>query len=673
MLGSAGWRSFCAMSGVVGLVALLGLVVPSIAAGQAHRSPPQVVPQSLDRVFATQNSKLDIDGLDDQRVDVDIAILDTGVQLDHPDLNIVARTDCTNATWPYSGPDFECTDASPDDGDEDVPGINHGTGSATAAAGLDNGIGRVGIAAGARLWAVDISGPERYGAVPSPDPLPNPTFNLEYLIAGVRWVTAHADEIEVVHMAALCIPQASLPPNTTWPPCGGTTDVDLVAEFEDAIADSLAAGVFYVTGSREYHMDTFVPGRLPNMFFATQVADSDGLPGGLGPATCRGALDDHSVGNSGWGVGADIASIGCAGSGSAPHVTAAAAVLASRKNPNSLADVQEIGQTIAAAGNDGWTDDSPDGIKEPLLDVGDEGVFDPVTVPGEAPSRFANSTSWTFWGPSYSFDIADVNGDAQADIIGRNADGDVQVGLSTGTDFSTSTSWTQPWGWSPSYSLRLADVNGDNQADTIGTHPGGDVQVGLSTGTNFASSNSWTSWSSSYSFDLADVNGDDLADIVGRNADGDVQVRLSTGTSFANSSSWTPWSTAYTLQLVDVNGDDLADIVGRNAGGDVQVGLSTGTSFANSTSWTFWGSSYSFDIADVNGDTRADIIGRNASGDVQVGLSTGTDFSTSTSWTQPWGWSHNYSLQLADVNGDNQADIIGRNTGGDVQVGLSSN
>ncbi len=264
---------------------LLGLVAPSaaLAVDPPSRSAPQVLPSPLERVFATDNAELDIDGLDDNRVDVDVAIIDTGVQLDHPDLNIVSRTNCVAATWPYSGPDYECANALPSDGDDNGdPGIWHGTWSAANIAALDNGIGTVGIAAGARLWSVDVSGDERYGMVPNPNPLPAPTFNLEAVIAGVKWVTERADQIEIAHIPVICEPE-NVFLESFHPVCAGTDDVDLVQELEDAIAASMAAGVVYVfSAGANQPADSFVPQRFPNMLITSQMADSDGLPGAAG-------------------------------------------------------------------------------------------------------------------------------------------------------------------------------------------------------------------------------------------------------------------------------------------------------------------------------------------------------------------------------------------------------
>ncbi len=105
----------------------------------------QTLPFGVARIGADMNLIAHIDGFDD-RVDVDIAVIDTGIDLDHPDLNVFRNESFTNA---HTGND--------DNG--------HGSHVAGTAAALDNDIGVVGVAPGARLWAlnsiVHIEGVER--------------------------------------------------------------------------------------------------------------------------------------------------------------------------------------------------------------------------------------------------------------------------------------------------------------------------------------------------------------------------------------------------------------------------------------------------------------------------------------------------------------------------------
>jgi subtilisin family serine protease len=104
----------------------------------------QTVPTGIQRIFADTNANIDIDGTDDFRVDVDVAVIDTGVDFQHPDLNVVGGVNCAG------GSPFGQLHAG---GDDDH---YHGTHVAGTIAAIDNGIGVVGVAPGARLWAVKV-------------------------------------------------------------------------------------------------------------------------------------------------------------------------------------------------------------------------------------------------------------------------------------------------------------------------------------------------------------------------------------------------------------------------------------------------------------------------------------------------------------------------------------
>ena len=55
-----------------------------------HHIEVQTIPTGIQRIFADDNTTIDIDGSDDYRVDVDVAVIDTGIDVRHPDLRKTA-------------------------------------------------------------------------------------------------------------------------------------------------------------------------------------------------------------------------------------------------------------------------------------------------------------------------------------------------------------------------------------------------------------------------------------------------------------------------------------------------------------------------------------------------------------------------------------------------------
>lgn len=106
-------------------------------------------------------------GVDDTRIDVDVAIMDTGIQTNHPDLNV------------YRAVAFADTNLPPDDW------LGHGTHVAGICGALDNNIGVVGVSPGVRLWGVRVIGPTQ--------------SEWANVLAGFDYAAQHANEIEIVN------------------------------------------------------------------------------------------------------------------------------------------------------------------------------------------------------------------------------------------------------------------------------------------------------------------------------------------------------------------------------------------------------------------------------------------------------------------------------------------
>jgi len=105
-----------------------------------------------------------------------VAVIDTGIDFQHPDLNVVGGVNCTGSILRPT-----CVAGGDDD-------HYHGTHVAGIIGALDNDIGVVGVAPGARLWAVKVLNKNGSGWS-------------SWIIAGIDWVAANANTIAVANMS----------------------------------------------------------------------------------------------------------------------------------------------------------------------------------------------------------------------------------------------------------------------------------------------------------------------------------------------------------------------------------------------------------------------------------------------------------------------------------------
>ena len=301
----------------------------------------QTMPTGINRIDGELSSTASGDGMG--MVDVDVAVIDTGIDTDHPDLNVVGGVNC------QSGNSFN-----------DLNG--HGTHVAGTIAALDNDLGVVGVAPGARLYAVRVLNAAGFG------------FRSN-VICGIDWVTANAATIEVANMSL----GGS---GSDAGHCGNT-----IADAEhQAICASVVAGVTYVVaaGNSAENAANHVPAAYDEVITVSALADFDGQPGGLAAPTCRADEDDTLANFSNFGPDVDLIAPGVCifstykGGGYAtlsgtsmasPHVAGAAALY---KSTHPDAQPKQVKAALQRAGNLNWNDaDDPDGMKEVLLNVGD--------------------------------------------------------------------------------------------------------------------------------------------------------------------------------------------------------------------------------------------------------------------------------------------------------------
>ena len=373
-----------------------------------------------------------------------IAIIDTGIDLTHPDLaeNIDAA----------SG--YNCVDPGQPPND----GYGHGTHVAGIAAAPYNGVGVIGIAPEATLVPIKVFD----DAGNSSDALT--LCGLDY-VTGLNTDGNASNDIDVANM--------SWGDHRTWGTCADDP-------LHGAICAADAAGIVLVGGTGNDVADAgdFVPAAYPEVISVSAMADFDGLPGGL--AGCQVVpdllwydCDDTFAFFSNYGASVDAIAPGVnvystwmggsyktenGTSMATPHVAGVAALIRAANPTLTPAEVRDAlltsgecpnGQwadadsTPGCSGQGTWTDD-PDGIPEVLpnalraAQLVSTGRLDQDALAVTAPTTgtFGQFYAMTYTGGSGDGDViwrVTAGSNACAIATGGPHDGELEITSGTGT------------------------------------------------------------------------------------------------------------------------------------------------------------------------------------------------------------------------------------------------
>jgi len=212
---------------------------------------PQVTQRSITRIGGDRSSTRSGDGKGS--VPINVAVIDSGIDLDHPDLNVLGGRNCIGDNAGIDDPYY------------------HGTMVAGSIGAIDNSIDFVGVAPSARLWAARVL--KKSG-----------TGSTSQVICGIDWVTSTrtdsdpANDIAVANMSIEAF-------------VGSGHDVDdrnCGLSNKDAmhlaVCRSVSAGVTYVVaaGNDSSGFQSVIPAAYDEVLTATAMSDTDGAPGGLG-------------------------------------------------------------------------------------------------------------------------------------------------------------------------------------------------------------------------------------------------------------------------------------------------------------------------------------------------------------------------------------------------------
>src|SRR5258706_3524356 len=222
---------------------------PSVAAIHEDKATHLAPPARSTRAAALATGVRRIGGGTKAATGVAVAVLDTGVDLTHPDLAALAGTNCVGGA------------------NRRTTAVSDGHGHGTHVTGTIAGKGGIGVAPGTTVYAVQVLDDQGRGST-------------SQLICGIDWVTANAERLGI-RVASLSLGMPGQPDGD----CGRSSrDV-----LHKAICKSVEAGVVYVVAAGNDAGDIAgdVPSGYPEVLAVTAMSDSDGAPGGRGgTATC---------------------------------------------------------------------------------------------------------------------------------------------------------------------------------------------------------------------------------------------------------------------------------------------------------------------------------------------------------------------------------------------------
>jgi subtilisin family serine protease len=322
----------------------------------------QTIPTGVSRIGGKSSDIASIDG-NDERVDADVAIVDTGIATAHPDLNVAGGYNCSTSdstAW------------------RDKNG--HGTHVAGIVGALDNSYGVVGVAPGARTWAVKILNDDGYGLI-------------SWYVCGLDWILAQRDPNDASRPLFEAVNMSVTKSGSDDHDCGYTKrDV-----LHQAICRVVAGGITVVAAAANdsHSASRNIPASYNEVITVSALADTDGKPGGLGGNACYSwggyDKDDTFANFSNYGGDVDLIAPGkcilstyaptgyATLSGTSMAAPTVAGAVALYKSSRPYATPAEVKEALRYLGNYGWkTSTDPDSTHEPLLDVsrlGNLGTF----------------------------------------------------------------------------------------------------------------------------------------------------------------------------------------------------------------------------------------------------------------------------------------------------------
>jgi subtilisin family serine protease len=225
----------------------------------------QCIPNHIKRIGADQGPQMAGDGTGD--VNADIAFLGWGVSR-HLDLNLYKCITFAEVEGVAKGVESECN------------GTAHDTAAAGVATAIDNQLGTVGVAPGARIWSIKVC-----STFSDTNGNPYSNCNFKDIINGLNFVAAHSNEIEVLSISLGSEIKKGIYGSDRLSYQDVLKSADFVDEFIEKV---IKKGVVVVISAGNTNID--VAKHWPKAVDAITVSaitDTDGKCGGEGGPYCN--------------------------------------------------------------------------------------------------------------------------------------------------------------------------------------------------------------------------------------------------------------------------------------------------------------------------------------------------------------------------------------------------
>jgi GH25 family lysozyme M1 (1,4-beta-N-acetylmuramidase) len=296
-------------------------------------------------------------------------------------------------------------------------------------------------------------------------------------------------------------------------------------------------------------------------------------------------------------------------------------------------------------------------------------------------------TGWDMFDQIIS--AGDVNGDGRSDLLARKPDGTLWLYPGTG-DIAGARGVLNSGiqigtGWNIFTAILTSDANGDGKTDLLGRRADGELDMYAGTGANTPSVSSFrpgvqvgSGWNLyEQVVGVGDLNRDGTDDIVGKRDDGSLWLyRGVRGSWYAGVQIDAPKldPTDLLISAGDANGDGTPDLLERSAdgflhfmAGSSRTEFPYGTAQAVGVGWQSFGTVIG--TGDIDGNHTPDIVAVAGDGTLRfyagIGSSDGINRSYLPGRTVGYGWlPFSKIIDASDFNGDGARDLIAvRNDG----------